>query len=50
MTLGPGQPQLHSFETKVCSLDSLWARAECYLGVCACSTSRISPLAYTYVL
>lgn len=24
MTLGPGQPQLHSFKTKVRSLDSLW--------------------------
>lgn len=34
MTLGPGQPQLHSLETKVYSLDSLWGRAERYLGVC----------------
>lgn len=34
MTLGPGQPQLYSIETKVCSLDSLWGRAECYLGAC----------------
>lgn len=32
--LGPGQPRLHSTETKACSLASLWGRAECYLGVC----------------
>lgn len=34
MTLGPGQPQLHSIKTKVCSLDALWGWTECYLGVC----------------
>lgn len=34
VSLGPGQSQLHSTETKVCSLDSPQGRAECYLGVC----------------
>lgn len=31
VTLGPGQPQLHSIQTKACFLDSLWDEGVCCL-------------------